>query len=85
MKSKKGAAEWFWIFIGMTLAIIVAITLLFMFFDFGDSIRGTFDDVVDLTDRSADELTPNEPVIDSNAVAEPPVDSTKHLLQSDVS
>ncbi|MBT4114275.1 hypothetical protein HOD83_00405 [Candidatus Woesearchaeota archaeon] len=56
MRSKKGAAEWFWIVIGVIMALVVMVFLLGMFFDFGDDIRGSFDDAIGLTDLDAEEL-----------------------------
>jgi hypothetical protein len=50
MLNKRGAAEWFWIVIGMIVALAVAIFLLVMFFDFGASIRTSFDKTLDLAD-----------------------------------
>ena len=84
MKSKKGAAEWFWILIGIVLALVVAISLLFMYFDFGEGIKTTFDRTLGLTDNDAGDLAGSSTPT-ANAILSATQDETKDLLSEDAS
>jgi hypothetical protein len=52
LNNKRGAAEWYWIMIGMIIAIVVAIFILMLFTDFGEGIRASFDGLLGLTDTT---------------------------------
>ena len=52
VRSKKGAAEWYWIMIVIIIAIIVTLFILMIFTDFGTGIRTSFTDILGLTDTS---------------------------------
>ena len=47
--NKRAAAEWYWIIIGIVIALIVAIFILVLFTDFGASIKNSFADIISLT------------------------------------
>jgi len=52
MKSKKGAAEWYWIIIVIVIALVVAIFVLTMFTEFGAGIKASFTDILGLTQET---------------------------------
>ena len=48
MKSKKGAAEWYWIIVVIIIVLIVAIFFLTLFTDFGIGVKESFANILDL-------------------------------------
>ena len=58
MKSKKGAAEWYWILIVIVIALIVAIFILTLFTEFGAGIRSSFADILGLTKNTENLIPP---------------------------
>ena len=51
MKSKKGAAEWYWIIIGIIIVLIVAIFFLTLFTDFGAGVKESFAGILNLIEN----------------------------------
>jgi hypothetical protein len=49
IKSKKGSAEWYWMIIGIIIALVVVLFILTLFTEFGSGIRTSFGDILGLT------------------------------------